>query len=79
MISKNQIKEGTIVRYNTQFVDYYGVIDKIDERRNGKYFTSIRWINHQFHSFDDLHICEIFGNEYSKFWSIPSGEQNENL
>jgi hypothetical protein len=70
MISKNQIKEGTIVRYNTELVDYYGIVFQIDERINGRCFVSIRWINHKFYSIDDENVCEMFNNEYTKFWSV---------
>lgn len=72
MLMKSQIKEGTIVRYKTELVDYYGVIDSIKINYSGRYFSEIRWINHKFHSFDDLHTCEMFDNVYSKYWSIPS-------
>ena len=78
MISKSQLKEGMIVRYKTQFVDYYGVVDSVSINYKNRHFTDIRWINHMFHSFEDLHTCEICDNEYSQYWSIPNnGEQNE--
>ena len=79
MISKHEVKEGTIVRYTNDEVDYYGIVDSIKINYKGRHFTNIRWINHQYHSINDLYTCEIFDSVYTKYWSIPNGEQNENL
>ena len=72
MILKHELKEGMLVRYTTEIVDYYGIVDTFRVTNKGRHFTEIRWINHKFHSFEDLHTCEIFDNEFSKYWSIPS-------
>lgn len=72
MILKHELKEGMLVRYTTEIVDYYGIVDtfRVNNKRN--HYTAIRWINHKYHSFDEPHLCEIFNNEFSKYWSIPS-------
>ena len=72
MISKHEVKEGTIVRYTNDEVDYYGIVDSIKINYTGRHFTNIRWINHQDHSINDLSTCEIFDSVYTKYWSIPS-------
>ena len=77
MISKHEVKEGIIVRYTNDEVDYYGIVDSIKINYRGRHFTNIRWINHQYHSINDLYTCEIFDSVYTKYWSIPNGEQNE--
>ena len=79
MISKHEVEEGIIVRYTNDEVDYYGIVDSIKINYRGRHFTNIRWINHQYHSINDLSTCEIFDSGYTKYWSIPNGEQNENL
>ena len=78
MITKSEVKEGIIVRYTNDEVDYYGIVDSTYSRKN-RHFTNIRWINHYYHSINDLSTCEIFDSVYTKYWSIPNGEQNENL
>ena len=71
MISKHEVKEGIIVRYTNDEIDYYGIVDSTYSRKN-RHFTNIRWINHQYHSIHDISPYEIFDSVYTKYWSIPS-------
>ena len=69
----NKIKIGDIVRFcndedlrnNINRVDYYGIVVGSRTEQKQKHYM-IRWLNHQYYSFDIAGSYSISG----KFWSI---------
>lgn len=69
MISLKDLKAGTILRYKTEQVDYYGIVTQPRDQYAVTH-TVIRWINHsawEIHEEVKYNLNEI---DHGKNWSI---------
>ena len=63
MISLKELKAGTILRYKTEQVDYYGIVIEPTH-------TVIRWINHNAFLIHEEQTYNLHDKDHGKFWSI---------
>ena len=69
MISLKDLKAGTILRYKTEQVDYYGIVVQPRDYFSTTH-TVIRWINHSAWEIHEELKYNLSDLENGKNWSI---------
>ena len=73
MISLKDLKAGTILRYKTEQVDYYGIVVQPRDYFSTTH-TVIRWINHAAWEIHEEVKYNLNDLENGKNWSIITEE-----
>ena len=69
MISLKELKAGTILRYKTEQVDYYGIVVEPTYQYSVTHAV-IRWINHNAFLIHEEQTYNLHDKDHGKFWSI---------
>ena len=69
MISLKELKAGTILRYKTEQVDYYGIVVEPTLQYSVTH-TVIRWINHNAFLIHEEQTYNLNDKDHGKNWSI---------
>lgn len=73
MISLKDLKAGTILRYKTEQVDYYGIVVEPTYQYSVT-DTVIRWINHNTFLIHEEQTYNLNHKDHGKNWSIITEE-----